>query len=167
MNKDDMPISKEQIKKIHTLKHEMGMSDRTYRQRLARVGVKSCKELTFKQAKGFIYWFDIAAAKRSGRTRQRRSYGALRITEKQMEMIRNMWREATGLDSDEDLEAALNRLVERLYHVSALHWLPRRDVPKLVNTLKAMKRQKLGKETAEAAEAAVKAGLPLPAAATT
>ena len=160
---DARPISKEQIKKIHALKREMGMTDRAYRQRLGRVGVKSCKEMTFEQAKKFIYWFDIAAAKRSGRQQQRRAYGAQHITEKQLEMVRALWREATGLDPAEDLETALNRLVERLYHVSALHWLPRRDVPKLVNTLKAMKRQKLGKETAEAAEAVVKAGLPVPA----
>ena len=167
MNKDDMPISKEQIKKIHTLKHEMGMSDRTYRQRLARVGVKSCKELTFKQAKGFIYWFDIAAAKRSGRTPQRRSYGSLRITEKQMEMIHNMWREAATLEPGEDFESALNHLIENKYHISALHWMPRRLVHKLVETIKAMKAQKLGKETAQAAEEAIKAGLPVSAAATT
>lgn len=151
----DRPISWAQIKKIHALKREMGMSERAYRQRLGRVGVKSCKELSFEQAKGFIKYFDQAAAKRSGRAQQRRGYGVQRISEKQLEMVRSLWREATDLGPGDDIEAALARLVERLYHVSALHWLPRRDVPKLVETLKAMKRQKVGKETMQAAQEAL------------
>lgn len=157
MEADSRPISPAQIKKIHALKHEMGMSDKAYRQRLGRIGLKSCKEMTYERAKGFIYYFEQAAAKRSGRTQQRRSYGVQHITEKQMELVRALWREASNLKPGEDLEAALNHLVEHKYHVSALHWLPRQQVPKLIEMLKAMKAQKQGNRAMAVATLAVQA----------
>ena len=136
------PITAAQIQKIHVLISKMGMSDRTYRQRLGRVGVRSCKELTFEQAKLFIYYLAIAEARSAGRRRQYGSRSQERITDKQMAMIRAIWNEVTYLDATEDREAALNSLVENKYHVSALCWLPKRLVPRLKRTLDAMKAAK-------------------------
>ena len=177
MNTDAKPISKKQIKKIHTLKREMGMTDRAYRQRLGCVGVKSSKELTFEQAKRFIHYLAIDEAKKNGKVYAGKAYGSERISERQMGKIRAMWEEVSYLSDPEAREAGLNALVKRLYHVDMLNWLPRRDAEKLVKTLWSMKLDIINKraaeevrqmfaETAQAAEAAVKAGLPVPTEAT-
>ncbi|MBQ7568384.1 regulatory protein GemA [bacterium] len=134
----EMPISKEQIKIIHTLKSKMGMSDSDYRQRLWRVGVKSCKEMSFEQAKRFIHNLKIACAKKTGKTYARSGHGVARISDAQMAMIRAMWAEISYLGDTDDREVALNKLVSRLYHVRVLSWLPRWQVPKLVRTLEVM-----------------------------
>ena len=147
-------ISPAQIKKIHAIKRELDMSERAYRQRLGRVGVKSCKEMSFELAKRFIRDLEDTKARRNGHQRLRRSYGP-RITDKQISMVCAMWAEITRIDASEDRIAGLNHLVERLYHVSALHWLPIRLVSKLVETLKAMKADKLAKLQMEQAEQAI------------
>jgi len=150
----DRPISKEQIKIIHTLKTKMGMSERVYRQRLGRVGVKSCKEMTYERAKGFIRYLKIAAAKKLGKV-YARSNGSERISQKQMDKARKMWEQVSILDDPDAREAALNKLVERLYHVSALNWLPATKAPGLFKALEAMRAQKVGKETMQAAQEAL------------
>lgn len=146
------PISKEQIKIIHTLISKMGMSDRVYRQRLGRLGLKSCKEMTFKQAKGFINALQIACNKKLGKTYAGRSYGEERISAAQMGMIRAMWYEVSYLEDPAAREAGLNALVKRLYKVDFLNWLPRRDVEKLRKTIEVMKANLPAKQDGEAAE---------------
>ena len=39
-------ITKEQIKKIHTIKNLLGLDDELYREMLLKFDAKSCKELT-------------------------------------------------------------------------------------------------------------------------
>ena len=153
----ERPISKEQIKIIHTLKSKMGMSDRAYRQRLGRVGVKSCKEMTYERAKGFIHYLKIDAAKKLGKTYARNGYGAKHITPAQMAMVRAMWAEISYLTDPNEREAALSHLVENKFHVSVISWMPRWQVPKLVSLLRAMKADMLGKQTRERAEQAMAA----------
>ena len=149
MNNDARPISKKQIKTIKTLQSKMGMSDRVYRQRLACVGVKSCKELTFEQAKRFIHYLAIDEAKKNGKVYAGKAYGSERISERQMGKVRKMWEEVSYLSDPEAREAGLNALVKRLYHVDMLNWLPRRDVEKLVKTLWQMKLDIINKRAAE------------------
>lgn len=145
----DQPISKEQIKIIHTLKSKMGMSESDYRQRLERAGVKSSKELTFEQAKRFINSLKRDEAKKNGKVYAGKAYGSERISERQISMVRAMWEEVSYLSDPAAREAGLNALVKRLYHVDMLNWLPRRDAEKLVKTLWCMKLDMINKRAAE------------------
>ena len=149
MKTDGRPISSAQIKIIHTLVSKMGMSDSDYRQRLGRLGVTSCKELSFEQAKRFIHALKIACAKKTGKVYAGNAYGSERISERQMGKVRKMWEEVSYLSDPEAREAGLNALVKRLYHVDMLNWLPRRDAEKLVKTLWKMKLDIINKRAAE------------------
>jgi len=49
-----LPITKNQIQKIHVLKSQLGWDDETYRAALESYGVKTCKQFDVSKAGQFI-----------------------------------------------------------------------------------------------------------------
>ncbi len=132
-----MPTPK-QLAVVHLAKKHLGMDEELYRSVLKLHGcAESAADL---DARGFerVMAYFTACGFRS--TWTKRTYGerAGMATPRQVDLIRQMWRQWSGSDDD----AALNAWLERSFHVSALRFLPATSVGKAITGLKTMTRRK-------------------------
>lgn len=146
------PISKYQIKRIHTLKNALGMDDETYRSAMYETfGVTSSKDLDSAEAAGIIRYFEreAVAAGVWNRVDPEEKYKRLKgrpdhASPKQLAFIEDLWQQVSRVEP-ESRAKALRSFLQRQAGVSDLRFLKRVDAGKVITALKAMKQQTSGK----------------------
>ena len=130
----EMPTAK-QIALIHVARRELGLDDDQYRAVLSLYGggVESSKELDRAGFDSVIAYFNRCGFRSEW---MKRSYGARpgMATPAQINLIRDLWLEWSGSDD----EIALNRWIERSFHVTTLRFLTPDVAGKAINGLRAM-----------------------------
>lgn len=143
-----MDITKEQIKRIHTLKSRIALTDEEYGSALESYGVSSSKELTFEQGKDLIGRFEKLTPKEQKKPKVKSTkYNKLGIrtnhkgehyaTPKQLRMIEAMWRDNANV-RNKSQEALIN-FVNKITGKNALEWLLMDDVRKIVKAITSLK----------------------------
>jgi len=131
-------IGRKQLAVIHMAVAELKLDDPTYRDVLARfAGVTSAKDLDNRGFDAVMAYF-TALGFRS--TWTQRTFGRRpgMASPKQIDLIRELWRDWSGTDD----EANLGRWLDRSFHVSALRFLDRTGADKAINGLRAMLHRK-------------------------
>lgn len=143
-----MPISKDQIKIIHTLISKIPVSDEDYRAMLGGYSVSSSKDLSFEDAKEFVDILSKIAEKKgvyvkngggkarfsSMGNRDERAYPA------QMRKIEAMWSDVSYMTTAEDKRSALNSFLSRRFGIDRIEWLPRNMVGKVIKSISSIKK---------------------------
>lgn len=127
-------IERNLIAQIHIAKKDLGLDDETYRAVLAReAGVESSKDL---DREGFAAVMDYFNRCGYRSPYMKETYGRRRgmASPSQVKLIRALWREWSGSDD----EAALNRWIERFYHVTTLRFLKPDKAGQAITGLKHM-----------------------------
>jgi hypothetical protein len=131
-------ITREQIKKIHTLKRILFMSEDEYRGALAAYAaqgggpVTTSKEMTKNQASSFINRLERVATQIPGL--RERHYASPR----QMRFIEAMWRNVSRAQDPQGREKAMETFLKRRFHVNRTDKLTRRTAGKVIQSLRAM-----------------------------
>ncbi|EAT15347.1 regulatory protein GemA [Desulfuromonas acetoxidans] len=139
------PITKQQVKMIHTLKEALGLNESIYRGTLYDAfGVTSSKELNETQACGVIDCFKKEAIK-AGIWEQEHDYSSFgnrpdHATPKQLKYICCLWNQVSRVQPDRR-DAALRKFLMRQAGVADLRFLKRSSATKVISALKAMKTQ--------------------------
>lgn len=134
-------ITKAQLAVVHLAKKELRWSKDMYRAVLRELGgVESAKDLT---AEGFEQVMAYATAWGFRSDWTKRTFGHRRgmATPRQVELIRDLWREYTGADD----EPALNKWLDRSFGCTALRFATPAVASKAINGLKAMIRRRMAK----------------------
>ncbi len=141
-----MDISKEQIKKIHTLKSKIGLTDEEYGSALEAYGVNTSKDLNSKQAEDLIIRLtELMPKQKPGKVKSTK-YNKLGIrtnhkgehyaTPKQLRMIEAMW--FNGVNVRTKTQEALLSYVKKITGKNAMEWLLISDVQKIVKAIKSL-----------------------------
>lgn len=144
-------ITKDQIKKIHTMKNLLGLDNELYREMLLKFKVQSSKELSKEQAKKLIDIFEVNAIGSKNKYNEL-SNRADMATPAQLRKIEAMWVKFLKIaDNKEAIDKnrakkSLRKLLQKLYKVSDLRFLPRNKVPKILKTIETMINQKLNSD---------------------
>jgi hypothetical protein len=138
-------ITANQVKKIHTLKSLLDVSDETYRQMLSNYKVTTSKDLSFDQADGLIQIYEHFAIKDGLWSREgyRDKYETLcgRIgmaTPSQLRMVEGIWTELYPEPDEKRRDTALRHYLFRFFKVSDLRFLDGETVNKVLYALKQM-----------------------------
>ena len=150
-------ITKQQIKIIHTLKSALKLSDEVYRARVMGHGSGfdgSSLDLTYAQARELInemrteaimqgVWVQTDSGQ-AGMT-EKRKYDSLgkragMATPAQLRMIEAMWKTVSFTHDPEKRESAMRKFIFRITQKSAPEFLVSRDVSKLVNAMRSMRK---------------------------
>jgi len=143
-----MDISKEQIKKIHTLKNIIGLSDEEYGSALESYGVCTSKELTYKQGDDLIYRLEKLLPKEPKKSKKTKNtkYNNLGVrtnykgehyaTPKQLRLIEALW--FNGANVRTKTQEALLSFVKKITGKNALEWLLLSDVKKVVKAITSL-----------------------------
>ncbi|MBL7997455.1 MAG: DUF1018 domain-containing protein [Candidatus Kapabacteria bacterium] len=143
-------ITGTQVALMHTLKQRLGMNDDEYRDALNEsAGVESSRDLTFTQAHDIINgWVNIAIErgvwhKPEQQRISRHSALANRTgafpTVQQLDMIDREWAKVSRIEAGDDRNKALDKMCQRILKKPSVANILRRDVQKLVRTIRAMK----------------------------
>lgn len=147
-------ISSQQIRKIKTLQHKLGLSDKEYRNRLAEHWVDSCKDLTYDEANDFIEQLVAEAILKSEwkvySATGKKKYDDLGLRKgmaspRQLRMIEAMWKDVSYTHAAGKRQTALRRFLFKIVGVEDLSFLTSNKVQKIVNALEAMKNERRGK----------------------
>ncbi|MCX5785691.1 MAG: regulatory protein GemA [Elusimicrobia bacterium] len=135
-------ITPAQIKRIHTLKNALEMTDTQYRAALEQFHVFSSKQLTEAQAGQFASELENVAVSKGKWVRPYRKYQHLggrrdMATPKQLRMIEAMWGDVSRAGTNADRAAALKKFLQR-FDISTMEDIRWYDVRKIVAALKAM-----------------------------
>ncbi|MDQ7799534.1 MAG: regulatory protein GemA [Candidatus Edwardsbacteria bacterium] len=141
------------VKKIHTIKGAMKLTEGDYRAMLGGYGVDTCKDLQYSQAVDMLDKLETQAVsmgvweKRSGKGK----YEGLgnrpgKAAPSQLRMIEAMWAEVSRQDTAQARAEALGKFVKRITGIDHITWLGPADVRKVARALQTMKTQK--RETA-------------------
>jgi len=135
-------ITPAQIKRIHTVKNALGLTDMQYRLALEQYHVFSSKQLTEAQAGQFVSELENVAVSRGKWVRPWRKYQHLggrkdMATPKQLRMIEAMWADVSRAGTAADRAAALKKFLLR-FEIAAIEDIRWYDVRKIVAALKAM-----------------------------
>jgi hypothetical protein len=139
-------VTKEQIKKIYTMKNQLGLDDELYREMLLNFKAKSCKDLTVEQAAKFIDILEVNATGSKNKFSEL-SNRAEMATPAQLRKIEAMWVEFLKISlkqeviSKQKTRKSLRKLLQRLYHISDLRFLQRENVSKVIKTIETMINQ--------------------------
>lgn len=159
--KTEKPITAAQIKRIHTIKSILRLSEDNYRDCLeSRFGVRSCKDLTLMQAKSFIDELDKFAANTDQERQQAKRQKASEEFEAsqpkrfddldnrpgmasgpQLRKIEAMWQDISIIPEAESRARALRRFVQRITGCMGLRFLTGEDAGKVINALNAMEKR--------------------------
>lgn len=141
-------INSDQIKKIHTLKSKLKLSEDRYHDMLSAYDVESSKSLSFDDAIHFIASL-VSQAEKAGvnnfvvvkPSRNYESFGKSNdhATPAQMRKIAAMWSEKSYCASHDDKMAALDKFLSNRFNIDKLVWLPREMVGKVIKTIESMK----------------------------
>lgn len=164
------PITAAQIKRIHTIKHLLGIPDDNYRDCLdTRFGVTTSKDLTLMQAKSFIDELDKYAMELQGeRGKAERAAARQKADEAeaakpkrfddldnrpgmasgpQLRKIEAMWQNISIVPDTDARGRALRRFIERITGVAGLRFLDAQMAGKVINALNAMEKRETEKRT--------------------
>lgn len=141
-------IAPRQIKAIHAALHKIGLDDDAYRAMLnERYRVKSCKNLTWRQAEELLDFLNGKSSNRPPVPGPR----SLKYTDldgrpgmcsgKQARMIEAMWAEVSRATTAEDREHALWVFLRRITGVDHFRFLKGWQVEKVVKALETMRDQ--------------------------
>ncbi len=135
-------ITPAQIKRIHTVKGALGLTDAQYRGALEFYHVYSCKQLTEAQADQFISELENVAVSQGKWSRSWRKYQHLdgrkgMATARQLRMIEAMWADVSRAATIADRAAALNKFLSR-FEIKTMEDIRWYDVRRLVAALRAM-----------------------------
>jgi phage gp16-like protein len=131
-------ITAKQITVVHLAKARLGLEDDMYREILQKLGgVASAKQL---DAAGFEAVMEYFASCGFQSTWRKRTFGNRpgMATPPQVDLIRGLWRDFSGADD----EAALNKWLERSFHITALRFLDKVMAQKAITGLKKMLARK-------------------------
>lgn len=134
-------MTPKQIALVHLAAKQLRLDDDLYRTVLkVRGGVDSAKDLDRDGFERVMAYF-TAHGFRS--TWTKRTFGKRpgMASPEQVDIIRRLWERWSG-DTD---EAAINRWLERSYHISSLRFLTTENASKAINGLKAMVRRRGGR----------------------
>ncbi|HOE18895.1 MAG TPA: regulatory protein GemA [Syntrophorhabdaceae bacterium] len=143
-----MDISKDQIRRIHTIIHALEMPDCDYRAFLDKwFGVTTCKKLTYREADVVIKRLEYIATK-MGRWQPRegnkQKYDELgnrpgMAKPKQLRMIEAMWCDVSYQPDHEAKIKALNRFIFGFFRISHIRFLEDWQAKKIIRALQEMK----------------------------
>jgi hypothetical protein len=146
------PITKAQIKIVHSLKNALRLDDPIYREILDTwFQVGSSKDLTAAQAETVIrelkgmavssgVWEERSARKKKFDEWENRR-GAM-ATPPQLRKIEAMWQEVSRIEEPEGRKKALRSFLERIAKVSDLRFLDFEGAGKVINALTSMRKRK-------------------------
>ena len=163
--KAEKPISAAQVKRIHTIKSILRLSEDNYRDCLeSRFGVRSCKDLTLMQAKSFLDELERVALNVEQDLGQKRhkeatAKAAANMPKKfddldnrpdmasgaQLRKIEAMWQDLSIIPEAEPRARALRRFIQRVTGVMGLRFLTSQDAGKILNALGAMEKRETQK----------------------
>lgn len=134
-----MALDKKRIGLVHVAKTKLGLTDDDYRAILGRVaGVESSKDLDEIGFTLLMEHFTSLGFKSDFRSRSFGERAGMAST-RQVEMIRNLWREYTdGAGTD----ATLGKWLDGTFKVSALRFATSDQAKKAITALKKMKERK-------------------------
>ncbi len=136
-------ITPAQIKRIHSVKNALGLTDTQYRLALEQYHVYSSTQLTESQAAQFISELENIAVSKGKWSRPWRKYQHLdgrtgMATAKQLRMIEAMWKDVSRAATNANRAAALNVFLKR-FGADSLENVEYHAVGNIVHALKAMK----------------------------
>jgi len=155
------PITPAQIRRIHTIKHYLGLADENYRACLdSRFGVTTCKELTVQQATSFISELEklaleteeerfdaeqVAARQKSEAERPKR-FDSLDnrpgfATAPQLRKIEAMWQDISIIPDHDARGRALRKFIKRVTGVADMRFLDGEGAGKVINAMVAMQKR--------------------------
>jgi hypothetical protein len=167
------PITAAQIKRIHTVKHILGIADDNYRAALeSRFCVTSCKDLTLMQAKSFIDELEKLALKaQSDRYQAQRDAVRSKAEEvyqetedakpkrfdnldnrpgmasaAQLRKIEAMWQDISTIPDQVARSRGLRHFVNRITGVMDLRFLDSECAGKVINAMNAMHKRDMKSE---------------------
>lgn len=143
-------ISKGQIKKIHTLKNALGLSDREYRLTLLEnFTVRTSKDMSYEQAEALIARFEDEALKSGVWTKHEGEAAFEDLGQRQgmaspaqLRKIEALWKTAMGIRDAKARRRGLRTWLDRHFGVSDLRFLSSRKVSKVLHALKEMEARK-------------------------
>ncbi|HSA07306.1 MAG TPA: regulatory protein GemA [Candidatus Gastranaerophilales bacterium] len=139
-------ITKNQIKKLQTLKKVLSLSDDIYRDVLEMsFNVNSCTKLTSEQAGMLIDDFENSAIQLGLWNKPELKFENLSnrksmATPKQLRMIEAMWREVSYREDDEFVKQSLRKFLSGHFYVSDLRFIDRAKASKIINAIKNIKK---------------------------
>jgi Protein of unknown function (DUF1018) len=158
-----MNITSEQIKRIHTIKNELGWDDDMYRTAMHKWhGVSTSRELSFSGANQFIKHLQAALdelrrtpiAAQEERTPEASLKNACDFfgispsrnsstfaTLRQLWRIWYLWREVSRCVTDDERKKALVAFLQNHFRIMSFAAMQRSDVTKVIAALTAMKNQ--------------------------
>lgn len=153
-----LPITKHQIRIIHTLSAALALREEVYRGLLfIGFGVRSCKDLDKNQAETFIRCLEKEATEAGLWSRTRRDYGRREgfASPEQLLYIEGIWREVSKYAEEKKRQQALQHFVMRTVKVSHVRFLTKGQASAIIEALKDMRERKAEVDIAmEAAELA-------------
>lgn len=175
--KSSKPITAAQIKRIHTIKHILGVSDENYRECLdSRFGVSTSKALTVQQATSFIDELEKLALQLQGDRYQAKKDEARQKAEEaeaqkpkrfdhldnrpgmasgaQLRKIEAMWQDISIIPEPEPRARALRQFIKRIVKVADMRFLNSQDAGKVINALSAMSEREMEPEKAKSRKTA-------------
>lgn len=127
-----------QIALVHLAKKQLGWGEEMYRAVLYKLGgVVSAKDL---DQDGFALVMEYATSYGFRSDWTKRTYGKRRgmATPKQVDLVRDLWREWSGADDD----AGLNKWLDRSFGVAALRFATPDVASKAITALRSMIQRK-------------------------
>lgn len=155
------PITAAQIKRIHTIKHILNISDDNYRAALdSRFNLTTCKDLTLHQAISFITELEKLASKvQTERFQTQRDEAKQKAEEAkpkrfdnldnrpgmasapQLRKIEAMWQDISIIPEPDARGRALRHFIKRISGVADLRFLDSQGAGKVINALNAMQKK--------------------------
>lgn len=143
-------ITPKQIKKIHTLKTKLKMTDEEYRLRLSDYWVSTSKDLTYEEAEDFIQKLEKEAIEKilwTPHVLVHYRYEDMETvhgmaTPRQLRMIEAMWKDVSYLRDETKRLRALRKFVKKITGTDNLRELTFVQARKVINAIMHIKRRK-------------------------
>ena len=138
-----------QIKKLHTLKSKLGISEEDYRDTLQSfANVNSSTDLNYNQANDLINHWEKAAVeqglwKQADKTKKEfdefENRGGDFATPAQLRMIVALWNEKSFVEDPTKRRVALNKFINNITGVLMIDWIHKQHVQKIIKAIKSIK----------------------------
>lgn len=145
-------ITASQIRKIHTLKHIIGLDDDSYFELLFSFNVQSSKNLTYADAVIVIETLEKQALALNRWEKYPLKYEQLErnnmATPAQLRMIEGIWREICYYDSDTFAKKSLRKFLKSKFKVDDVMFITKANASKVIYALQAIKKNSKHKKSA-------------------
>ncbi|MEW6115352.1 MAG: regulatory protein GemA [Nitrospirota bacterium] len=145
------PIDKRQIRKIHTLKSALKLSDDEYREKVQEIHGFSgtSKDLTYDEAETLIRAMESEALSKGvwqRRVSRKSKYEYLgdregMATPKQLRMIEAIWKDVSRYHAEDERARALRSFLFKRFKVSDVKFITSRQASKIIWSLFNMSRE--------------------------